>query len=253
MSLKFSAKAHRYWMDGKPAPGVTTILGKGIPKPAIPYWAARTVAEYVADEPEKVEALRAAGRDPMVAALKGVPWTKRDEAAVRGTAVHDLAERVIHGEAVEVPEHLAGYVEGYVRFLDEFGVEPILTEKSVGNREHWYAGRFDAIVRIPRWRGGVGLLDLKTSTGVYGETALQNAAYAHAEFYVEDDDPNTEIPLPEIDWIAVAHVTEYGTSLYDLGDKGAAFAEFLAAKKVADTTDRRKNLIGDPVQIGEVA
>src|SRR5690606_13872332 len=64
VSLKFSPKAHRYWIDGKPAPGVTTILGKGIPKPAIPYWAARTVAEYVADEPEKVEALRAAGRDP---------------------------------------------------------------------------------------------------------------------------------------------------------------------------------------------
>src|SRR5690606_28484515 len=161
---------------------------------------------------ERVAALRAAGRGRVVAALKGVPWTKRDEAAVRGTAVHDLAERVIHGEEVEVPEHLAGYVEGYVRFLDEFDVEPLLTERSVGNRAHWYAGRFDAIVRIPRWREGVGLLDLKTSTGVYGETSLQNAAYAAAEFYVEDGHPDVEIPMPEIAWIAVAHVTEYGTS-----------------------------------------
>src|SRR5690606_10062059 len=116
------------------------------------------------------------------------------------------------------PEHLAGYVEGYVRFLDEFGVEPVLTEKSVANREHRYAGRFDSIVRIPAWRPGVGMVDLKTSNGVYGETAVQNAAYSRAEFYVEDDAPDVEIPMPAVDWIAVAHVTEFGTQLYDLGD-----------------------------------
>lgn len=249
MSLKFSATAHRYWLDGKPTPGVTTIIGKGVPKPAIPYWAARTVAEYVADNPAGVEALRDLGRDPMVAALKGVPWTKRDEAAIRGTEVHALAEQAIHGNAVEVPEHLAGYVEGYVRWLDEFGVEPVLTERSVGSREHRYAGRFDSIVRIPSLRPGLGMVDLKTSSGVYGETALQNAAYSLAEFYVEDDDPATEIPMPAVEWIAVAHVTEYGTSLYDLGDIGQAFAEFLAAKTIADTTDRRKNLIGEPLTL----
>src|SRR5690606_31974489 len=106
-------------------------------------------------------------------------------------------------------------------------------------------GRFDTIVRIPLWRPGLGMVDLKTSNGVYGETAVQNAAYSAAEFYVEDDDPNTEISMPGIDWIAVAHVTEYGTNLYDLGDRDQAFTEFLAAKTVADTTDRRKALIGD--------
>lgn len=253
MSLKFSPKAHRYWLDGKPVPGVTTIIGKGIPKPAIPYWSAKMVAEYVTDNPEGVEALRSLGRDPMVAALKGIPWQKRDEAAIRGTEVHALAERVIHGEAVEVPEHLAGYVEGYVRFLDAFGVEPVLTEKSVGNREHRYAGRFDSIVRIPAWRPGLGMVDLKTSNGVYGETAVQNAAYSRAEFYVEDDAPDVEIELPRIEWIAVAHVTEYGTQLYDLGDIDTAFAEFLAAKTIADTTDRRKALIGNPITLPEAS
>ena len=248
MTLKFSEKVHRYWCDGRPIPGVTGIIGKGVPKPAIPYWAARCVAEFVADEPEKVEALRGLGRDPMVAALKGVPWTKRDEAAVRGTAVHALAERVIHGEAVEVPEHLAGYVEGYVRFLDDFDVEPVLTEKSVANREHWYAGRFDSIVHIPTLGDRNIMVDLKTSTGVYGETSLQNAAYSAAEFYVNDGAPEVEIPMPLIEGIAVAHVTEYGTYLYDLGDRDVAHAEFLAAKRIADSADRRKNLIGDPIE-----
>lgn len=253
MTLKFTPGNHRYYMDRKNTPGVTTIIGKGIPKPAIPYWAAKTVAEYVADHPDGVEAMRTAGRDPMIAALKGVPWQKRDEAAIRGTDVHALAEQVIHGRPVEVPEHLAGYVEGYVRFLDEFAVEPVLTEKSVGNRAHWYAGRFDSIVRIPSWRPGLGMVDLKTSSGVYGETAVQNAAYSNAEFYVEDDDPDTEIPLPTVDWIAVAHVTENGTWLYDLGPIEPAWQEFLAAKVIADTTDRRKGLIGEPVTLGSAA
>ena len=64
MTLKFSPKAHRYWLDGKPIPGVTTLIGKGLPKPALPNWAARTVAEYVVDNPEQVDQLRSLGRGP---------------------------------------------------------------------------------------------------------------------------------------------------------------------------------------------
>jgi hypothetical protein len=107
MTLRFTAKTHRYFLDGSPIPGVTTLIGKGLPKPALVYWSAKTVAEWVADNPDGVEAFRATGRGPMVAALKEIPWQKRDEAAIRGTDVHALAERVIRGEAVEVPEHLA--------------------------------------------------------------------------------------------------------------------------------------------------
>lgn len=252
MSLKFSAKAHRYWLDGKPVPGVTTLLGKGVPKPAIPYWAARTVAEYVADNPDGVEALRGVGRDGMVNALKGIPWTKRDEAAIRGTDVHALAEQVIHGNAVEVPEHLAGYVEGYVRWLDEFGVEPVLTERSVGSREHRYAGRFDFIGFVRALGDEVWALDWKTSKGVYGETALQVAAYASAEFYVDDDAPNDELPLPQATRIGVVHVTEFGSWLYDLGAPDLAFRHFLAAKAVADGVAWRDGLIGEPLAVPDV-
>ena len=49
MTIKFSEKAHRYWLDGKHIPGVTTLIKGGIPAPALTYWAARTVAEWVAD------------------------------------------------------------------------------------------------------------------------------------------------------------------------------------------------------------
>jgi hypothetical protein len=228
MSLKFSEKAHRYWLDGKPIPGVTTLLGKGLPKPALPYWAAKCVAEYVVDNPEGVEQLRQMGRGPAVAALKGVPWEKRDEAAVRGTDVHAIAEDVIHGREVDVPEHLLAHVEGYTRWLDAFDVQPILTERQVASRALWYAGTFDAIVRIGDVTWG---LDWKTSKGVYGSTALQVAAYMGAEFYVDDD--GGEQPIPEVDRIGVVHITEAGTCLRPFRDREAAWKDWRHVSWVA--------------------
>lgn len=251
MTLKFSPTAHRYWLDGKPIPGVTTLIGKGLPKPALPYWAAKSVAEFVADNPEGVEAFRATGRGPMVAALKEIPWQRRDEAAVRGTDVHAIAERVIKGEAVEVPEHLAGHVEGYVRWLDLFDVEALHTELPVANRASWYAGTFDVILRFGKgpWAGRVCLADNKTSSGVYGETGLQTAAYARAEFMAPD--PDTEAPLPVIDCTGVIHITDAGTTFYPLAATpdaiDTAYTVFRHVAWVAGKTDWIKGLVGDPL------
>lgn len=232
-TLKFSEKAHRYWLNGKPIPGVTTLINKGLPKPALTYWSAKCVAEFVIDKPEQVEALRQMGRGPAIAALKNVPWQERDEAAIRGTAVHALAEDVIHGREVDVPEHLLAHVEGYVRWLDAFGVEPLLTERQVANRKWWYAGTFDAIVRIGGETWG---LDWKTSKAVYGSTALQVAAYMGAEFYVDDD--GEEQPLPEVDRIGVVHVTDAGTRLHPFKDREAAWKDWLHVAWVANSVPR---------------
>lgn len=220
-TLKFSERAHRYHLDGKPIPGVTTLLGKGLPKPALMYWSARTVAEYVADKPDAVEQLRTMGRGPMIAALKGVPWESRDQAAVRGTDVHALAEQVVHGTEVAVPEHLVPYVEGYVKLLDELELHPILTERRIANRRWWFAGTFDLLAMVG---GRTLLLDLKTSKAIYGSVALQVAAYANAEFYVADD--GTEAPLPHVDGIGAIHVTDAGATLHEFPDPADAWKCF---------------------------
>jgi hypothetical protein len=232
-TLKFVPKSHRYFLDGRPIPGVTTLIGKGYPKPQLTYWSAKMVAEFVADQPEQVDALRQMGRGPMIAALKGVPWQKRDEAAVRGTDVHTIAEAVIHGEPVDVPAHLVDHVQGYTRWLDAHDVQPILTERQCANRRWWYAGTFDAIVRIgdETW-----LVDWKTSSGVYGETAMQTAAYAGAEFYV--DDTGAETPMPAVDRIGVVHITEAGTRLHPFRDRDAAWKDWLHVAWVANAKDR---------------
>lgn len=254
MTLKFTESTHRYYLDGKPIQGVTTLLKGGIPAPALTYWASRTVAEYVADNAEQVEALRRMGRGPLVAALKEVPWQQRDEAAVRGTDVHAIAEKLLHGAEVEIPPHLTDHVSGYLRFIDEWNVQPTLTERSCASREWGYAGRFDFIGTIGgEFEGATVLADWKTSKGVYGETACQTAAYAMAEFYVNDGDPDTEHDMPGVDRIAVVHITAEGTTIHDLGSIDRAFSIFTHAQFVAKEAKYLKGVVSDALTLDGIS
>jgi hypothetical protein len=193
--LRFYPTSHRYRLDGEWVQGVTTILGNAIPKPALTKWAAKSVAQYVASNRDTIEHLYGMGELPMVEALKNVPWQDRDEAANKGTAVHDFAERIIQGEDVDVPEYLEGHVESCIAFLETYKVEPILVEACVGHRSQRYAGKLDLIADSPKLGRFIG--DYKTSrSGIYAETAYQLAAYAGAQFHGEGGD---EHPLPGIE------------------------------------------------------
>lgn len=225
---------HSYRLDGEATKGVTTLIGNGLPKKALPPWAARTVAEFVADNPDQVDALRSMGRGPMVDALKAVPWQARDTAAARGTDIHALADEIIHGREVQVPETLAGYVQGYVDWLDRSGAEPILTERPCASRKWRYAGTFDAVARI---RDSLWLLDWKTSTGVYGDNALQLAAYSHSEFYLDPDD-GSERDMPEVEHLGIVHIRPDGTDLWRVRDPEAAWKDFLHVAWTAKAKER---------------
>ena len=249
-SLKFSPGNHQYRLDGKHIKGVTTLIKGGLPAPQLMHWSARSVAEYVADNPATVEHLRGMGRGPMVDALKGIPWQERDDKAARGTEIHAYAERLAHGEDVDVPEHLVGYVEGYARFLDEWDLRTILAETMGANRTHWYAGTFDLIADIgpDRW-----LLDAKSAKRIYGKDALQTDAYRHFEFYQDAD--GVEHPMPEgITRLGGLHVTAEGTFLVPLESSGKAFEAFLkvsAVGRIAAEID--KDYVGESLATPEHA
>lgn len=251
--LTFTHNGHRYRLDGLPVTGVTTILNGGVPKPALVRWAPRVVAEWVTDPENRqhLDELLMGDPEAAIRELKELPTKVRDEAGVRGTAVHDHAE-VLHntGEAVDVPEELVPYVEGYVEFLDKWQIHTLLTERPVANRKDWYAGKFDLFCTSPFLAGGKPVqIDLKTSNGVYGETALQTAAYAKAEFYIDED--GNEHPLPEIAATYVAHVTKTGTQLYQLAADREQIEEhyrmFLAAAYTHKTTKLRESIITEPL------
>jgi len=187
---------HSYTINGTKAYGVTTAIGDGWPKPQLISWAARCVAEQVADmSPDELGVLRSMGRGAMVGALRSAPTQKRDNAAVRGTRIHKFAEQVISGEAVEVPLALVPHVEQVARFLDEWRVRPLLVEKVIGSYRFGYAGTFDLIGALPDGRRV--LFDYKTGdSGIWPDHALQLAAYAHADAYVGSE--GVEIPMHEV-------------------------------------------------------
>ena len=246
MSIKRinAGRGHRYTIDGQKADGVTTLIKKGLPAPALMYWSARTVAEYVADNLDQVAGMADMGRNSIVAALKEVPWTKRDAAAVRGTNVHSLAEQLLKGEEVEVPEHLAGHVESYVKFLDEWKPEPVLVEATVAHRKWRYAGTLDMVCKLPD--GRTVIADIKTAaSGIWPETAYQLAAYRNAEVYLDGQE---EKPMPTVDagyaiWV---RADGYDVIPVECGDR--VFKDFLHIAWVARATETNRQLIGEAVQ-----
>ena len=244
-------RGHGYKLDGRKVDGVTTLIGNGFPKPALIKWSAKTVAEYVADaDPSTLDSLRSLGRDGMVTALKGVPWSQRDAAAVRGTEVHGYAERLSKGERIDdVPDHLAGHVESCVKFLDEWRIAPVHTELLIGSRTYRYAGTLDLIADLPDGRRA--LMDYKTTaSGIWPETALQLAAYRYADFYVGSD--GREYPMADLGinctygvWI---RADGYDVIPVDTGSDAAtspAFAMFRASAYIARGFDVMKEWVGE--------
>lgn len=185
-----TAKGH-YYKDGNGnrIPGVTTLLGNGVPKPALINWAANATAEAAIDRWDELGDLPVAAR---LKALQGARYETTDKAKKRGTEVHAYGERLVKGEAIKgIPDELRGHCEGYVRFLDQFKVEPVLVEATVVSWKYGYAGTLDLIADLATGADGAPerwLLDLKTNEkGIFGETALQLAGYRYADKYIGDD------------------------------------------------------------------
>lgn len=235
--LRFFESSHRYKLDGTWVPGVTTILGV-LDKPAIPKWAAGQVAEYVADNPNGVEELRKLGRGPMVQALKGLPWQKRDDAGVRGNVLHDYAEKLLNGEDVEVDQEHIPVMEAALAFMEDWRIKPLLVEFSCASREHRWAGTGDLIAEYvnPRTKvGGVAIFDWKSGKAMYPEYAWQFNAYAHAEFYGLNGD---EHELPETDAAFGVQIRPDGYDVAPFAFGPEIYDEFLTIRQTFDIAKR---------------
>lgn len=233
--LRFSPGNHRYFLDRKPVPGVTTILGV-LDKPAIPKWAAEQVAAYVADNPDGVETLRGLGRGPMVAALKGIPWQKRDDAATRGTTLHEYAEAILNGEAIDLDgdDPLLPVVEHAIDFMDAWRIQPLAVEARVAHRADWWAGTADLFAgyRHPiTGHQGVAIFDWKSGKALYPEYAWQLNAYAHAEFMDAD---GLEVPVPVCDAAFGVQIRADGYDVAPFAFGPDVYAEFQLIRRTYD-------------------
>lgn len=223
-------RGHVYFLDTEPADGVTWLLDNGVPKPALVGWAANVTADYATDHWDELAELKPSQR---AAILKRARWEETDKAARRGSEVHDYARRLALGQEVNVPEELRDHVDAYLRFVDEWEPHELVVETIVGNRQWRYMGTLDLIAQLAD--GKVWLLDWKTGgKGVYRESALQLAAYRHAEFYL--DVMGNEHPMPQVDCCGVVWLRADGYDLYPVEADDDAFRTFLYAAEVARFT-----------------
>ena len=227
---------------GERVPGVTTILSDGLPKPALVNWAVRTAAEYAVDNWTTLGDLPISERLGMIA---GAPNERKQSAALRGTKLHDAAQVLIETGAVDVEPEQVPLVENYAAFLREWSVVPHYVESAVYSVTHGYAGTLDLIATLAD--GCVWLLDIKTSKGVWGDQALQLAAYRHAEFLSDDDVDGADIAMPAVEKVGIVHVRADNYDLVPMVAGAAEFRAFLYVAQVAATAKRLRELVGAPL------
>lgn len=239
---------------GMKVPGVTSLMRDGIPKPALTNWLVETTADYALDNwPELSELPFSERRKRLMKAR----YAASDKAKARGSQVHKMAEKLIVGDPVAIPEGLEGYVQAAVDFMDEFDVEPVHVEFTCYSERNQHAGLGDLIADLlnpddfepdPTLRGRERwLLDYKTSdSGVFGETALQLAGYRFSEFLMGDD--GIEVGMPEVDRCGVVHLRRNGTyALVPVIVTEAEYRQFLYAQQTALWLETSRSLVGDPV------
>jgi hypothetical protein len=102
------------------------------------------------------------------------------QAARRGTAVHEYAELIDYGidpDDLEVEPELAGYVTAYTRFLRDYKPEWELIEKPLYSLELGYAGTLDRFGIID---GEKAIVDIKTSSSAVRSTRIAWAVQLEA-------------------------------------------------------------------------
>ena len=167
-----------YEINGVKHVRVTTSLNV-ISKPALVPWAIRTTTEKFRSV---MEASVNTTIDPVwinevMDAVKNAADASRDEAAARGTAIH---EAIYDWETLgDRPDDIGinQAIQAYDNWRATAPMEVVASEMTVWSPSDQYAGTIDQVCRNSA--GNWSVIDFKTG-GAYPEAALQVAAYANA-------------------------------------------------------------------------
>lgn len=155
--------------DKERAPGTTGIIGRFKDSGALIQWGYKTGREH--------ERLAQQGKDAPTRL-----YQVTEEAADIGTMAHDLVEKFLHGEPMEVegdPERVKKAHKAFGafdRWFQQSSIQITETEMQLVSEQYRYGGTPDAIGVIDNLPV---LLDWKTSKRVYPDHLIQLAAYGH--------------------------------------------------------------------------
>lgn len=234
------ARGERYW-------SVTTLL-KGVPKDALMYWTAKEAAICAVDNLDRVKAIvgdDGDGRDAAIDWIKGACWRSSGKKMELGSLIHEIIESMVLDRPMPpIPDEAQPYVDQFLDFQDKWAPQWEASELTVYSRSQKHAGTLDLIGIVPGH--GRLLIDTKTGSGVYPETALQISAYRHSEFVELPD--GTEQPVPEVDGGAVLHLRPDGYELIPVDCDRWVYDVFLWAREIYRwMNETSKSVVGDPL------
>ena len=230
--IEYGVDRFGYHFNSQRKDRVTSITGT-LPKGwAIP-WASKLTAEYAV---ENWDALSKMTKRERFDLIKGATNRKRDDAADRGTVVHNAIESYL-GHTAPDPHMTMDEcqcVASAIEFLTARKSEVLGVEVTVFSELHGYAGTVDLWDSVD---GESWLLDWKTSGAIYPEYGIQLTAYQHAEWAIVD---KVEIGRDKwvgklIEWgphvvpnLGVVHVQPDGTTFRRVMPNGRWWDQFRA-------------------------
>ena len=176
---------HRYLVNGEKKMGVTTVTGLIDKSRALIYWATNLTRDSLLNTLQNGLAIT----EMHVIEAAKLHAQRKQEAADKGTMVHNLAEQWIKSTPKErkemvMPQDPEVY-NGFMAFLGwvrENDVKFLASEKIVYSKEHDYIGTLDSVFTMKAEKHAIRHLgDFKTSSGVYPEMIFQVTAYEEAE------------------------------------------------------------------------
>jgi hypothetical protein len=207
MALKPESDAHWYQLDGSPLhevekatgggmrpvtlrdarklnllPSVTTIQ-KEIDKPFLTMWRIEQAIKAALANPQRFDG---ESEDQHILRISRAANAIVDDAAKRGTLIHEAIEQYINFGSVTEDTVIRPLIEPYIAWHNE-NVESIdYTEKTVVNKRVGYAGRLDLKFKA-RGRGRC-IVDFKSrkrgsdgKLAIYDENGEQLSAYREAD------------------------------------------------------------------------
>jgi len=220
-----------YRHGGQPIYRNVTGIVSALPKEGIPRWAANTTAEWMALHMDEWTDLPA---HEVVKLAGAKPWELRDRAGDRGSVIHGVMENITAGKLYTVEAEVEPWIGSAQQLHADVGLVPELTETTIFNDQHMYAGTFDFLGRLRAFPElGRVLIDYKTGKDLYEDMGAQVVGgYALGAQYYIDRVTGVEADWKPPDTCMLAHLTPEGYHLRFLPMHIGYRRAFLAALEI---------------------
>lgn len=166
------------------------------------------------------------------------------EAAILGDAVHEAIDNYERTGTQTVENiKVAPFLAQYLDLKERYRVKVLATELTLVNLRHRYAGTADGVWLLETWpaksRRGPMIMDVKSGRTVRKGAALQLAALAHCEHYLDGEGRLRPLKAEHklLTGVGlVAHVRPKVATLYETPLE-AAYETFLALRQVFTFSD----------------